>query len=66
MAEGRGRHSWGQTSELLALIANVNRNPKKRAVKASEVNPYTARERRDTTIEITDMAILRNAFERGR
>ncbi len=29
MAEGRGRQAWGHTSAILALIANVNRDPKK-------------------------------------
>lgn len=30
MAEGRSRDEWGRTSSLLAMIANVNRNPRKR------------------------------------
>jgi len=29
MAEARGRESWAHTSAILALIANVNRDPKK-------------------------------------
>ncbi|MEM8739468.1 MAG: hypothetical protein AAGG38_13475 [Planctomycetota bacterium] len=30
MAEGRRRHDWDQTAELLALLANVHRDTKKR------------------------------------
>jgi len=44
MAEGRGRDEWGRMSSLLALIANVNRDPKKtRAFKPADFNPYEAR-----------------------
>ncbi|GHT30666.1 hypothetical protein FACS1894214_0950 [Planctomycetales bacterium] len=42
MAEGKQRADWNRTSHLLALISNVNRDPKKsRAVTPQEVNPYT-------------------------
>lgn len=41
MAEGRGKMEWGQTSCLMALIANIMRDPKKsKSVKPSEFNPY--------------------------
>jgi hypothetical protein len=44
MAEGRGRDEWGRMSSLLALIANVNRDPKRtRAFKPADFNPYEAR-----------------------
>jgi hypothetical protein len=44
MAEGRGRDEWGRMSSLLALIANVNRDPKKtRAFRPADFNPYEAR-----------------------
>ena len=29
MAEGKRRHDWDQTSNLLALLANCHRDPKK-------------------------------------
>ncbi len=31
MAEGRAMAEWGRMASLLALIANVNRDPKKRS-----------------------------------
>jgi hypothetical protein len=30
MADARRRHDWDQTAELLALLANAHRDPKKR------------------------------------
>jgi len=44
MAEARGRDEWGRMSSLLALIANVNRDPRRsRAFKPADFNPYEAR-----------------------
>lgn len=41
MADGRGKMEWAQTSNLMAMIINVMRDPKKsKAVSASEFNPY--------------------------
>jgi len=45
------------------MIANANRDPKKtRAYKPSDFDPYSAREKRDEAIEVTDMAVLKDAF----
>ena len=47
MAEGRDRHAWRHTSEVLAMILNVNRaDPKARLVRASDLDPYAARDGR--------------------
>ncbi|MBE3100137.1 MAG: hypothetical protein IMZ44_23710 [Planctomycetes bacterium] len=44
MAEARGRDEWGRMSSLLALIANVNRDPRRsRPFKPADFNPYEAR-----------------------
>ena len=41
MADGRGKMEWAQTSNLMAMIVNVMRDPKKsKAASASEFNPY--------------------------
>jgi len=41
MAEGRSKQMWTHTSCIMALIANVNRDPKKtRAFKPDDFNPY--------------------------
>jgi hypothetical protein len=63
MAEARGRDNWAHTSAILALVANVNRDPKKtRAYKPSDFDPYSAREKRDEAIEVRDLAVLKDAF----
>lgn len=42
MTEGRGRLEWGQTSCLMALVANILRDPKKsKPVKPADFNPYS-------------------------
>jgi len=41
MAEGRCREHWNHTSAILAMLANVNRDPKKsRVFKPDDFNPY--------------------------
>jgi len=41
MAEGRCREHWNHTASILAMLANVNRDPKKlRAFKPDDFNPY--------------------------
>ena len=41
MAEARRKDAWDRTSTVLALIANVNRDPKKtRAFRPKDFNPY--------------------------
>ena len=41
MAEGRSAAAWAHTSALLALLANVHRDPKKtEAFQPSDFNPH--------------------------
>ena len=64
MAEGLGRERWAHTSMILTLIANVNRDSKKtRAFKPDDFNPYARMDRQDEAIEVTDMAVLKDAFQ---
>jgi hypothetical protein len=43
MAEGRSAFLWSHTSHVLALIANVNRDPKKqRAFRPADFNPHAS------------------------
>jgi len=63
MAEARSRDEWAHTSAILALIANVNRDPKKgRPLKPADFDPYAAKDRREEAIEVTDMGVLKDAF----
>jgi hypothetical protein len=46
MAEARGRDNWARTSAMLALIANVNRDPKKTpAFSPADFNPFETKRR---------------------
>ncbi len=61
MAEARGRAEWAQTSSMLALIANVNRDPKKRrAFKAEDFSPY--RPEKGAKAPKADLSVLRDVF----
>lgn len=63
MAEAVGRQRWMHTSTLMALIANVNRDPKKgRAFRPPDFDPYARTDRRRVA-DKNDMAMLRQALE---
>ena len=45
MAQARSRQAWAHTSTVLAMLANVNRDPKKcPAFKPADFDPHTVRE----------------------
>lgn len=57
MAEGRSISTWGPTGELMALIANVNRDPnrKREPFEAADFNPHIGkREKPRETISLKD------------
>jgi len=63
MAEARSREAWAHTSAVLALLANVNRDPKKtRPFKPADFDPHAARDKRSEAIEVKDMGALKGAF----
>ncbi len=62
LAEGSGRVRWAHTSAIMALIANVNRDPKKtRMFKAEQFNPYIRNDRRSQRSP-DDLTILKEAL----
>jgi hypothetical protein len=51
----------------MALIANVNRDPKKtRPFKPEHFNPYTRQDRRHQKADKQSLALLRQALEAGK
>jgi hypothetical protein len=64
MAEARGRANWAHTSTVLALLANVNRDPKRtRAFKPSDFNPFeTRRARGGVPLVAENLAVLKRVF----
>lgn len=71
MAAGRAEHldrlAWNHTSHILTVLINVNRDPKKRAVKPAELNPYLASQQgRSQGIPLTaeNLRMLSERFRR--
>jgi len=66
MADGRGRHDWAQTSNILALIANANRDKKKhpRPFGPDDFDPHAAgNKRRGVAVTAENIGELRGHFE---
>ena len=54
MTEGKTKESWQHTSSIMALIANVNRDPKKtKPFKPSDFDPMQKMTSRPDVIEVT-------------
>ena len=60
MADARGKDNWNHTSSLLAMLFNINRDPKKqRAVSPEIFNPYiTNKAKKDTRMAFNFMKSL--------
>ena len=67
MAEARLESDWGRTSVILALIANVNRDPKKtRPFKPGDFNPFAPRQKSGVVLTSENIGILKQAFVDGK
>lgn len=64
MADGKSRESWQRTSTILALIANVNKDPNKgRPFKPADFDPYASKhESTGDKIRIDNLGLLKSAF----
>ena len=61
MAESHSRQQWAHTSALLAMLANVNRDPKKtRAFKPADFDPHRRAKR--VAIPKAPIIVLKNVF----
>ena len=59
MAEARSKTSWHHTATLMALLANIHRDPKTRAYTPNDFNPHHNK----TPKRIESLRTLRGAFE---
>lgn len=60
MADSRGRSEWERTAALMALVANLVRDPKKsKPAKVSDFNPYDAKAK---PIVKAPLSILKEVF----
>lgn len=61
MSEAKSSDAWRHTAAVLALIANVNRDPRKqRPFKPEDFNPHEQKPK--TVIRGKDLRILRDIF----
>lgn len=61
MSESRGKDNWAHTANILAMLFNVNRDPRKQqAVKPETFNPYEHRRKsnKDTRLAFKYMKHL--------
>lgn len=67
MAEARGRDRWAHTSSVMALIANVNRDPKKGlAFRPSDFNPYARKREGGIPVTAENIGLLKGLVKGGR
>lgn len=63
MAEARCREAWNHTSAVMALLANIHRDPKKhRAFRPSDFNPYETKRKTGIPIKAKDIGLLKKVF----
>ena len=63
MAEGHTRDRWQHTSNLMALLANINRDPKKgRPFKPSDFNPTLSKSSGAIVVTKENIAHLKTFF----
>ncbi len=63
MAEAKSKDNWQHTSSVLALLANINRDPKKqKAFTPDDFNPYRKSPEKKTILKGKDLRILKDVF----
>ena len=63
MVEGRGKFEWSQTASLMALAANLVRDPRKgRAASPADFNPFAPRPPKPVLKGKEMLAALKAAF----
>ena len=62
MVDGRQRDNWSHTAQMMALEANINRDPKRsRAFNASDFYPFRI-DQHEKRIKVKDLGILKRVF----
>lgn len=65
MAEARSQQAWAHTSSVLALVANLHRDPKRtRAYKPGDFNPHVRR--KPVTTAKLGINVLKQVFVENR
>lgn len=63
MAEGRQTEQWNHTSAVLAMMANVHRDPKRRPYQPRDFHPLAKRPKAE--IVKADISVLKDVFVRA-
>ena len=64
MVEAKERSEWARFSNLMALMANINRDPKKsKLFKPTDFNPYCAPKQDCVQVTRENIGVLREAFK---
>ncbi|MCD6405999.1 MAG: hypothetical protein J7M19_09250 [Planctomycetes bacterium] len=62
MGEARSKEAWAHTSAVLAMTANINRDPKRtKAFKPADFNPYEVAKQKAVTGK-ADISVLKDVF----
>ncbi len=61
MADGRSREAWNHTSALLAMLANLHRDRKKRPLQPADFHPY-ARAKSKGALPKAPITLLKTLF----
>jgi hypothetical protein len=65
MLDGRGNFEWSQTSNLLALLINMNRKKGTPLMDPRKLNPFAPKKKTDDRIKLNtkdSMDLLRTVF----
>jgi hypothetical protein len=63
MAEARSRASWSHTASVLAMLANVNRDPKRsRAFRPGDFDPHERQTKPPAVVKGRNFNILKLVF----
>ncbi len=61
------RIGWGQTSAQMALLANVNRDPKKgRSYKPDDFNPFAVKRSKGMRLTVDTLRAAKKFFVKGK
>ena len=64
MAEGRSRAAWNHTGSMMALLANINRDPKRRSkpYRPEEFSPHAVPRVKPVPVKNIDMKDLKSMY----
>lgn len=63
MADGRMRERWSHTASLMALLANVHRDPRKgKRFTPADFDPFARGSKRKPPAMPADITVLRDVF----